>query len=384
MDSNILYKDNSSNIKIKICSIEKFRQFIIDNSDFNEWSRNGIFVEQKLTESNINNFLTQLSTIEVSKFITAKELADLLWEDNVLFTAEENRFVKGDILERTIRSLFCYQVSNDSLKCNDTLDTLGFEDSVLVVTNEDHFNLRGRIYPQIEIAKSSTTFLDYIQTDIHNTYSRRWKYLGIMLYTDEDNELSQYVRLHYSLLHKMTGDLLCLNIIEQPHLLKGVSAKNYWKSKLSSQVYTTLNFIGYTNYKPYNSADIYDIVKKFGISTAEMPCIMIFSNFEKDEKIIIKISGDLVGFFRALVACIEAVDREIINLKENGKVSIEGTFMKFSYFQKRFTELWSETFLKNEANKKSTYQYDFKGNTVFVNNPSGTIIFKDFLNKKKQ
>jgi hypothetical protein len=233
--------------------------------------------------------------------------------------------------------------------------------------------------------------------------------------------------LNYNLLDKLTGKFVDLAFIEQPHLLNGVSSKQYWKSYLNKSAYNLLNFIGYTDYKPYSKESIYEIVNKYEINLSDLPCIMLFKDREIKEKLVITISGEIVAFFRHFVSTIQKVTKEIEDMKQQelsnirksiqtivynrslpfedmvketrrqmdeGKVdpsqvetatdkiydSRPHEYNKFSYFQSRFTEIW-ESDIAEKLDKKITYQYEFRGNTVFVNNPQGKIVFENFFNQ---
>lgn len=97
-----------------------------------------------------------------------------------------------------------------------------------------------------------------------------------------------------------------LNLFEQQDEISGFKIKEYWKSRVSSDVYNTFNFLGYTISKPYNKADIKELINRYEIVLADLPCIMIFNHlrdgwqFRNNEVIVIKIQGDFINFLKLL------------------------------------------------------------------------------------
>jgi hypothetical protein len=255
---------------------------------------------------------------------------------------------------------------------------------------------------------------------------------SVLLYTDEDIELAQYIRYNFFALDKMTGHHLNIYTIEQPTQVKGVLAHKYWKALLEQATYSFLHLMGWTRYKPYDKTQVYQIANILGMYPDVLPCIVLFGDLKSDEKIVVTITEEIPQFFRRLSSVVLATIERLIesklelhdnleeiiesykksykimektgnigrplefdeeelksneHLKERLKflIDLTNSFYKlpdinydFGDFKKRFLEIWSAMQEEINERKDEVSVFNFKDKTVFINKPIGKVEIKDF------
>jgi hypothetical protein len=436
----ILFQKESATpetITIYVTTTDIYQRFInaIVFKDEYDFSSGNILDIHNIDIQNTEVFLNNQRKFTVSPQMTVEDLANLIWPDNSDFTVLDTSFQKVNNFAHTTRTISCLQTGSYALETKTTLASYNIDHNYLFFIDEEYVNLNEWILACMQPVRNAETFLQSVTTEFpeNNSYSHATQ--GIILYTDEDEQLCQYIRLNYHNLHKMSGSYK-FKFIEQPHRLNGISTHEYWKSRLDAKRYTILNFLGYTGFKPYNKADVYEITEKAKIDLGDLPCVVLYRDMPKHEKIVIKISEDFVAFFRNLIATIQKVDEEIYQLQAENRKEIEesipvvrvvslvskvGTperkiewdeeikrqkaagavdknevwgiasdiyksknfeFETFGYFQKRFKEIWQNLSAAKKP-EQAQYQFEFKGNTLFINNPQGQLTFSDFQNIKQ-
>jgi len=199
-----------------------------------------------------------------------------------------------------------------------------------------------------------------------------------LLYTDEDYELAKYVRLNYRALDRMSGRDCTVFVLERPPQAPLSETIKYWKKLLVFNTYVLWGGRGWTRTKPYDKAGAYVIARQIGILPDQLPCVVFFELTEDEDqkdldRIVIPIQGDLPNFFRVLFSSIQ---KEDLNSEE----------IRNSY--------WSEEHRKKLADIKikvmslgtkisadeDTVVYNFGGQTVFLNQPTGDVHLDDFQN----
>lgn len=202
----------------------------------------------------------------------------------------------------------------------------------------------------------------------HESFKFRFNPItSVLLYTDEDTEISKYIRYSFASLDAMTGQHLNIYTIEQPSQVKGISARIYWKTYLEERVFSIFQFVGWTRYKPYNKSDAYRIAEMLGLYPDSLPCIVIFANITSDEKIVIPITADYPEFFRTFSSIV---------LRTSNELNMSERFFSFSDFKELFLSKW-DNFMETQS-KKLTENFTFNGNTVFINKPKGPFEISDF------
>jgi hypothetical protein len=417
--------------RLKRTNMEAYKAWLIQQADFTSYSVEGILDLQKKTRPNIQRFLARLSSIKVRANMTVREVGDQLWGAG--WEKLPKKWQPGYL----IRKMYCYQVTREGLQLDRTLVDYDIENDYLLVTEEKEWeDPNGRILKSMRPTQHVSSFCDYVlsKTPMDDEFGLRYfnmyaSYKSVMLYTEEDVGLATYVRTYFSHLHALTGSLLKIAFLEQPHRLKGVSALDYWKSKLSGSVFRVLNTFGYLKYKPFHPTDLYEVARTLSVEMRHLPCVIIYKDFEKQERIVIQITGDFVTFFRSLVTCLEQVHREIEAGKQWKKEQLKSQFKilksphpafsdaweadmaeqraagywlesnadqrvqqlykeggpypfeTFTYFQEQFSGRWNDILAQYQAKSGPHYQFDFHGNTVFVNNPEGKVTFENFFNQ---
>lgn len=194
---------------------------------------------------------------------------------------------------------------------------------------------------------------------------------SVLLYTDEDTDIAEYIRFNFAALDEVTSYHLNVYVIEQPTQVKGILARDYWKAQLEEKKYSFLQFMGWTHYKPYDKTNAYQIAQMLNIYPDALPCVVLFGNIKSDEKIVISILDDEHKFFRKLSSIVLKTMEEM----EKKKIKWDDNF--FGRFKELFMEKWKLS-QETENTNKETKTFIFNGQTVFINKPSGSVEIKDF------
>jgi hypothetical protein len=92
---------------------------------------------------------------------------------------------------------------------------------------------------------------------------------GVFLYTEDDKEVSHYIRNNYLALSKMSGKTLRIFVIEEPQEEEKVEAK--WAVPLTR--------LANKRTKPYDKRQAYDVGQILGVYPDQFPCVVIFEKF---------------------------------------------------------------------------------------------------------
>jgi hypothetical protein len=196
---------------------------------------------------------------------------------------------------------------------------------------------------------------------------------GLLLYTEEDKNIAEYIRLNFSNLDVMTGHHLNVYVLESPAKVRGTPPKDYWKAFLDQKQYSILNALGWTRTKPYAKEEAYKLGQMLGVLPDNFPCLMLFGDLASDEKIILSIGDDIKSFFRTVCSIIQKTMAEL--LQESGE-RMSGSWPTFNKFKEKFMSYWETLVIENSNGQSSSYT--FNGNTVFINRPSGPVNLRDF------
>jgi hypothetical protein len=259
----------------------------------------------------------------VLEVIVRKFIFNLSW-----ITGNKARLIRNDksiaireeysTLEKTIEytlefSLLCPALSYQSLDLSTKLSELNIIDG-----SEEVFVLKENInLPLIEgsgmtIVRGFTEFQaaiaayeDLAQVDdylyhlyFHRGYFHDFPLIGVLLYTDEDIELSTYIRENFDNLHSMSGKEVEIFFIEEPPTNSTNLAPHFWKTKLERAAYRTWSLLGWVRSKPYDKSAAYKIADSLGIYSDQLPCIVLFDEISQAEKIVVSIPNNFSRFFR--------------------------------------------------------------------------------------
>ena len=181
---------------------------------------------------------------------------------------------------------------------------------------------------------------------------------GVLLYTDEDYELSLYIREHFDALDKLTGDWCTIYLLENPSP-KWRKANNNWRKRIESG----LNASWFRS-KPYDKSETYDIARQLNIESSSLPCLVLISPLNFSEKLVLQIREVSPEYFRKLFSTLEKLVERVGSEGLNGGASSPQIF---DYLKLNFNEIVS--FLDKHAIKKeenASTKYILKGDNIFV------------------
>jgi hypothetical protein len=295
----------------------------------------------------------------------------------------------------TERYLYCLSASSNKLELSTSLADYDIQEGDVLLLGEDvkeerspYLDFSMMISPLMISVRDITDFCALVVTaedvaaSVKDHYTSSLNEYGhinsVLLYTDEDSDLAQYIRYNFSSLSEMTGNNFFIHVIEQPTQSRDVSVREYWKAVLEQNAYSFLHLLGWTRYKPYDKADAYKIARMLGVYPDTLPCIILFGNLENDEKIVLKITGEFQTLFRRLtsvvIRTIEKLWEAQVELYHFGEIN-------FDEFKKAFLEAWDLEQGESGEKQNQGSTFYFSGNTVFINRPSGQFEMKDFQNE---
>ena len=142
-------------------------------------------------------------------------------------------------------------------------------------------------------------------------------WFAIALYTEEDKELSNYIRQHIIELDEMTTPATLLFVLEQPIKEWNLRLKRLLGEIGQDYFYHLWYRFGEKNFSPIDKSQAYKVAKEFGLLPKDFPCIVIFRNLYSEEFIPIKLNNyispnsatlsDYTSFFRILFSCLQLV-----------------------------------------------------------------------------
>ncbi|EGJ31428.1 MULTISPECIES: pentapeptide repeat-containing protein [Moorena] len=181
---------------------------------------------------------------------------------------------------------------------------------------------------------------------------------GILLYTDEDEKLSLYVRKHFDALDKLTGDWCTIYLLENPSP-KWRQANHNWRRMIESGL--DLNWF---RSKPYDKSEAYDIARQLNVELSNLPCLVLISPENLSERLVFEIQEVSASYFRKLFSTIEKLVKNS-KVKKTNQNKVRSQV--FEHIKINFNEIVG--FLEKNATKdekNSGVKYFFKSNNLSV------------------
>ncbi|AOX03600.1 hypothetical protein BJP34_32950 [Moorena producens PAL-8-15-08-1] len=181
---------------------------------------------------------------------------------------------------------------------------------------------------------------------------------GILLYTDEDEKLSLYVRKHFDALDKLTGDWCTIYLLENPSP-KWRQANHNWRRMIESGL--DLNWF---RTKPYDKSEAYDIARELNVELSNLPCLVLISPDNLSERLVFEIQEVSASYLRKLFSTIEKL---VISSKFKVFNQQKRRFLAFEHIKNNFHEIVD--FLEKNATKdeqNSGVKYFFNSNNLSV------------------
>lgn len=126
---------------------------------------------------------------------------------------------------------------------------------------------------------------------------------GVLLYTDEDNNLKHYIEKHFQEFHKLSGDWCKIYILEKP-------CKEWRKRNLPLTERFKLKFV-----RKIDKSEAYDIARELKININQIPCLILFGKEVNFQRLIFPIKEvslkELPIYFRELFSKIEEILRKV-------------------------------------------------------------------------
>lgn len=291
-------------------------------------------------------------------------------------------------------------LSSEELERSFRLSDVGVKDGDLVLLSREWEPPE----PPVLTLKGVSSFMNFQEMVWGSESAKDPMLLSVLLYTEEDFELARYVREHFDELHQMSGPRVLTYVVERPpyrssykeqlfNILYGVTrlkffqrkpdpsvfdASAFWKERLNTTTFQAWSLLGWTQSKPYDKTAAYEIARKLGVYPDQMPCLAIFDKTEQEEKIVIPIGDDLTAFFRSTYSNLQrAIDlgpgRDIWDTEKLNKER-----------QELFNKIRDTMTFVREENEEPYIVYNFYGQTVFINQPSGLVQLQDFQNAKQE
>lgn len=270
----------------------------------------------------------------------------------------------------TVIQLVSGELLWDETKTDETLDAIGIADGDLILMtyrHDDNSRLLLRSSP------NATSLFTSIRGDSQRSIAPKEfssKLTGVLLYTDDDREIAQFVRSHFFALHYMSGELLQIYLIEEPPA-RWRNAMEYWRVSLSKRLFRTWSLLGWLSTKPYDKNQAYEIGRTLGVLPDQLPCLILFDSLARNPKLVFPILSTSIDYFRRLFSSIER------SFYQEGKL-----ISSFENLKKQYSAI-----IKNLNNAKpekvaiDRTEYNFYGQTVFINHPKGQVNLSDFQKK---
>jgi hypothetical protein len=176
----------------------------------------------------------------------------------------------------------------------------------------------------------------------------RWPLYAFFLYTDEDRNLAAYVRDSFRSLDTLSGNDCLIFLIDEPEekWLQQARKREYW----SEFQFRTQIWEGFTQSRPYDKSQAYDIARHFGLSPAKLPCVVLFKSIHDRELLVYPLDPrwaheDLSQAFRELFS----VTQETENRLNSHSLDYEERRSRLK------TEIWRD--LKTYIRGKKTKRY---------------------------
>ncbi|MCT7984903.1 ParB/RepB/Spo0J family partition protein [Laspinema sp. A4] len=181
---------------------------------------------------------------------------------------------------------------------------------------------------------------------------------GILLYTNEDVELVNYINKHINELDILTGKWSEIYILENiAHDLQLLN--QYWRFILHSNLYKKFPLFRWFTNKPFNKAECYEIGRALNVYADQFPCLVLLPPLTKisgDDKLIIPIQEVSTQYFRKLFSLLEDIVKtsQEANKYESIKIKFENIVQ---YLEENSQRVITQT----------TRDYQINGTNIFVN-----------------
>ena len=194
--------------------------------------------------------------------------------------------------------------------------------------------------------------------------------LGVLLYTDEDEELATYVRAHLGSLSELSDPYFRLFVIEESES-DWRGASRYWRDRLDVRLNRIWTTLGWLKTKPYNRAQAYALAMDLGIGKDQIPCLALIQQ-GTDERLVFPILEVSPEFFRRLFATLD-------DLAGSTRCRSGEHFRRLRDDYAAIIERVS-TGGTPEADTTVNHNF-FHGQTVYVNRPAGPVALSNFQNR---
>ena len=378
---------DKANLKYAKLHHTKIQKAIIDPKWYLVWDivNNGVegreLSEADLSEANLKN--GNLSGADLSKSILNG--SDLSWTDlsgAILRKANlaEANFDWADFSEADLSEVIGF----DSITCSGAnFNGTSFRKTSILSDSLNKFEQQGANFSEADLSEANIIicvhgigsirdkkeFFDSLfswkNQEVFNgllkkslSSSGRSFMPGVLLYTDEDYELSLYIREHFDALDKLTGDWCTIYLLENPSP-KWRKANNNWRKRIESG----LNASWFRS-KPYDKSEAYDIARQLNIESSSLPCLVLISPLNFSEKLVLQIREVSPEYFRKLFSTLEKLVKKVGSEGLSGGASSPQVF---DCLKLNFNEIVN--FLDKHASKKEENggtKYILKGDSIFV------------------
>ncbi|HYH64641.1 MAG TPA: toll/interleukin-1 receptor domain-containing protein [Urbifossiella sp.] len=121
----------------------------------------------------------------------------------------------------------------------------------------------------------------------------------MLLYTEDDVHVASYVRTHFDMLDKASGELCDVFFIEDPD---AVRSSGFWKNFLSPRFYAAWRVLGWAHSHPYNKEEVYTIAGRLGVPFDALPCAAVIAPNGRRAAETVPLGQTLTSDFRQLFA----------------------------------------------------------------------------------
>jgi len=184
---------------------------------------------------------------------------------------------------------------------------------------------------------------DAVLSKIQSDQRAAWG--SILLYTDWDIPLAQFVWENINELDQLAGQHCNLFVIEEP--------TDKWlernQRELPKQIESYFDFLwkraGWSSSKPYDRSQAIDIARYFGIEPGNLPCIVLFHTGTSKEYILLKLAMVIPSFSENVQEDFKRFFREFFSL-----TSLSSTYppeMRLMIFEKLASETYKPRQISN-------------------------------------